>query len=291
VPDGFTANAVRYPVSALFWMPWLLFGLRSGQVRRLCVVALVPAAFNTIGQVFWSISPYYLDASLAAFLFQLSSVWSIIVAFVVFPDERRLAHSPRFWLGVTLAIGGFVLLSLPSLLNHQGGTPLGILFIFLCGVAMAFYGVSVRYVLRDMHPLTLFSLVATYTAVALLILAPLGEPGSLLRLQVGPAIWLIVSALIGIAFAHGLFYVSVQRLGVAVSYIALMTTPLLTLVGSFLVLGERFSVLQWAGGALLLAGSTAAVHAQVGLRARARTEPAGHTSKAESGGIDMPEPG
>ncbi len=278
-------------MSALFWLPWLLFGLRSGQARRLCVVALVPAAFNTVGQVFWSISPYYLDATLAAFLFQLSSVWSIIVAFVIFPDERQLAHSSRFWLGVALAIGGFVLLSLPSLLTHKGGTPLGILFIFLCGVSMAFYGVSVRYVLRDMHPLTLFSLVAIYTAVALLILAPLGEPSSLLYLQVGPAIWLIVSALIGIAFAHGLFYVSVQRLGVAVSYIALMTTPLLTLIGSFIVLGERFSAIQWAGGALLLAGSTAAVHAQVGIREGARVEATSRPAQAQSGGIDMPEPG
>ena len=121
-------------------------------------------------------------------------------------------------------------------------------------------------------------------------MAPAGDPRSILRLTPGPALLLVVSALVGIAFAHGLFFISVQRLGVAVSYLMLMTTPLLSFAGSFIVLGERFTPLQWVGGALLLAGSSTAVHAHVRLREPARPETVGPPPDRH-GGIDMPEPG
>ncbi len=285
VPDGFTANFVRYPIAALFWLPWLVIGLRNDQVRRLWKVALIPAACNIVGQTFWSISPYHLDAAMAAFLFQLCSVVSILVAFVVFPDERRLARKPQFWAGTVLAVVGFIVLSIPSLLTGKGGTPLGVLFITLCALSMAFYGVSVRYVLRDGHPLILFGLVAWYTSFALVAMAPAGDPGSVLRLAPGPAILLIVSALVGIAFAHALFYIAVQRIGVAVSYLVLMTTPLISLAVSSVTLGEHFTPLQWTGGLLLLAGSAIAIRVHIRLREPAIPPP------PSQGGIDMPEPG
>ena len=269
LPDGFTANAIRYPIAALFWLPWLLMGLRNGQVRALWLVALVPTAFNVVGQTLWAIAPYHLDAGLMAFLYQLCSVWSILAAFVVFPDERRLARDRLFWIGTAAAVAGFVLLSLPSLLAGAGGSTLGILIIFLCGLCMAFYGVSVRYVLRDKHPLVLFSLVATYTSVGVLLAAPLGQPSALLRLSPAIMALVVASSLIGIAFAHGLFYIAVQRLGVAISYLVLMTTPLLSYTCSWFWLGERLTALQWLGSVILLAGSASAVHAHNRLRTAA----------------------
>lgn len=291
IPDGLTANAIRYPIAALFWLPWLIWGLSNGQVRALWLVAFAPAAINMVGQTFWAISPYYLDASLAAFLFQLCSVWSIIVAFVVFADERPLARNRRFWMGAAMAILGFVLLSLPSLLTGTGGTPFGVLTIFLCGVFMAFYGVAVRYVLRDKHPLVLFSLVAIYTSIGSLCMAPLGEPAALLRLSPGILVLVIVSALVGIAFAHGLFYIAVQRLGVAVSYLVLMTTPLISLTASAATLGERLTPMQWLGSAALLAGSALAVHAHNRMRAEAGAAPPVSPTAPPPGEANPPEPG
>jgi len=290
VPDGFTANAIRYPIAALFWLPWLVWGLGNGQVKALWRVALIPSAVNIAGQTFWAISPYYLDASLAAFLFQISSVFSILAAFVVFSDERPLARDGQFWVGTVLAVCGFVLLSVPSLSSSTGGTPVGILVISQCGLFMAFYGVSVRYVLGNRHPLVLFSLVAAYTSIGCLVMAPLGQPAALLRLS-GPILGLvIVSALVGIAFAHGFFYITVQRLGVALSYLVLMTTPLISFAVSAVTLGERFSTVQWLGGITLLVGSTSAVHAHNRLRARVRPAEVGPSPERLPGEVP-PEPG
>jgi drug/metabolite transporter (DMT)-like permease len=223
-----------------------------------------------------------------AFLYQLCSVWSILAAFVVFPDERRLARDRLFWTGTAAAVAGFVLLSAPSLLAGTGGSALGILIISLCGVCMGFYGVSVRYVLRDKHPLVLFSLVATYTSVGVLLAAPIGQPSALLRLHPPIMALVIASSLIGIAFAHGLFYIAVQRLGVAVSYLVLMSTPLLSYTCSWLWLGERLTALQWVGSVILLAGSATAVHAHNRLRSAVPPPTIAATAPAEA---NPPEPG
>jgi len=70
---------------------------------------------------------------------------------------------------------------------------------------------------------------------------------------------LIGSAFVGIAAAHGMYYVAIQRLGVAVSALALMLTPFVSLLGSWFYLGEKFSALQWIGGLTLIAGAALAI--------------------------------
>jgi len=270
VPDGFTTNAVRYPVAALIYLPWLVIGIRRGQLRGLWLPALIPTAFNLICQVLWAWAPYHLDAGLMAFLLRLCVVWSLLGAFIVFRDERPLAHSPRFWLGAGLALAGFVVMSWHGITRGPGASMTGILIIFFCGVGLGLYGVCVRYVMHTLHPLVVFSLVSGYTSIGLIALAPLGEPTSVLRLPPLPLSVLIVSSLIGIAAAHGLYYIALQRIGVAICSLMLMATPLVSALGARLLLGENLTGIQWAGGAVLLVGSTLTINAQSHL---ARTHP------------------
>ncbi len=266
VPDGFTANMVRYPIAALFYVPLLILGIRSGQLRGLWIPALLPAAVNAAGQALWAAAPYHLDASIMAFLLRLCVVWSILGAFLVFKDERKLARSRWFWSGAFLAIIGFVVMSWHGLAGGGNATGVGIVIIFLCGVCLGLYGVCVRYVMHQIHPLVVFSIVSVYTSVGLVAMAPLGQPSAVLTLPSTAVIILIVSALVGIAMAHGFFYVAVQRLGVAICYLMLMTTPFVSYLGAYLFLGENFTRIQWIGGSVLVLGAALAVRAQTHLR-------------------------
>jgi len=262
VPDGFTANAVRYPIAALLYLPWLVFGIRRGQLRGLWLTAAIPTALNLACQTLWAWAPYHLDAGLLAFLLRLCVVWSLLGAFIVFRDERPLARSPRFWIGAGLALMGFVVMSWHGITRGPGASMTGILIIFFCGICLGLYGVSVRYVMHKLHPLVVFSLVSGYTSIGLIAMAPLGEPASVLRLPSLPLTVLIASSFIGIAAAHGLYYIAVQRIGVAICSLMLMATPLVSSLGAYLLLGENFTLTQWAGGAVLLVGSTLAIKAQ-----------------------------
>lgn len=274
VPDGFTANAVRYPVSAIIYLPWLVWGIRRGQLKGLWLTALIPTAANVCLQTLWAWSPYFLDAGLLAFLLRLCVVWTIIGAFILFKDERPLARSPRFWIGATLAMGGFVAMSGGALWATSGASLAGIAIIFFCGVFWACYTLSVRAVMHDLHPLVVFSVISAYTSIGVLVMAPLGEPASITRIPPIPFAILVLSSVLGIATAHGLYYIAVQRIGAAIGSLMLMVAPLITLFGSYLIFGEAFTPLQWVGGIVLLAGTALAIHAQTLLKTPDKDEAA-----------------
>lgn len=268
VPDGFTANFVRYPIACLFYLPLLAEGLLRRRGGRFWRAALLPASINLIGQTLWGIAPYHnLTAGVIAFLLRLSVIWGILAAFWLFPDERYLARSRIFWVGTALALVGFVLMSWAHMLNVRDAGLDGLIILFFCSLCYGLYGVTVRYVMADLNPLFVFAVVGTYTSIGLIALAPLGKPQSLLNLTHGPWIVMIVSAMVGIAFAHGMYYTAVQRVGSAVASLMLSVTPFVSICGSWLFLGEQFTPAQWIGGIILVLGATIAMRAYSGRQA------------------------
>ena len=262
VPDGFTSNLIRYPIGTLVYLPLLIHAIRRGRLGAFWLAALIPTAVNIAGQTLWAWSFFHLEAGMIAFLIRLCVVWSILGAFWLFRDERQLARSPRFWIGTILALAGFVIMSVKGVSATAGVSVVGIVMMFFCSIFWGMYGVGVRYVMRDIHPLVVFSIVGSYTSIGLIVMAPLGEPASVLQLKPTTLTLLVVSALIGISAAHGLFYAAVQRIGVAISSLTLAATPFVSIIVSHLALGERFSPGQWIGGLILIAGSTLALWSQ-----------------------------
>ena len=262
IPDGYTTNLLRYPLAAVVYLPWLIVGFRRGQLRGLWPVVLIPTAINLVGQTLWATAPYYVTPGMQAFLLRLATLWGILGAFWLFPDERQLAHSVRFWVGGALALAGFTVMSAIGLKGEGDISTTGIVIMFFCIVAYGLYGVTVRHAMGKRHPLVVFSVISVLTSIGLIAMAPLGEPSSLLDLPPLPWAILVLSALMGVAIAHGLYYIAVQRIGVAITSFTLAATPFVSIIGSSLVFGERFSAGQWVGGMVLLAGSTLALWSQ-----------------------------
>jgi drug/metabolite transporter (DMT)-like permease len=260
VPDGFTTNLIRYPVATIVYLPFVIAYARRRSMGNFWRMALIPAIVNILGQTLFAIAPYYLEAGKMAFLFRLSTVFSILGAFWLFPDERKLARNPRFWLGAGLAVIGFLMM---SFLNHGVGiTRMGIIIALACSFFWGMYDISVRYTMKDLHPLIVFGVIGNYTSIGMILLSPLGEPKSLLHLSPGIFWYLVLSAYIGIGLAHGMYYYAIQRLGVAVSSLTMMLTPFISILGSSIFLGERFSGLQWVGGVVLILGASVALWAR-----------------------------
>lgn len=262
VPDGFTSNLVRYPAGTILYLPLLIHAACRGGLGRFWLAALIPTAVNIAGQTLWAWAFFHLDAGVIAFLIRLCVVFSILAAFLLFPDERSLARSPLFWAGAAMSFSGFIIMSTPGLLSASGATLVGIVIMFGCSVLWGMYGVSIRYVMGNVNPLVVFAIVGNYTSAGLILMAPLGEPASVLRLSPVSVFLLVASALTGITAAHGLYYIAVRRIGVAISDLTLTATPFVSLIASALLLGERFGPVQWAGGLILVAGSGLALRSQ-----------------------------
>lgn len=266
VPDGWTSNAVRYPVSAILYIPWLIQAARDRRLRRLWWLAILPTIPNIAGQTCWAWAPYYIDAGLTLFIIRLSVVWAILLAILVFPDERPLLRSGRFWAGMILNIGGFLAILLESDALHSRATTIGVLISLACSVMWGFYVVGVRSTISGINPLSAFAVVSLYSSVAFLAMAPLGKPACLLQMSLGDGTILLLSAVAGIAVAHGLYYIAVQRLGAMIPSTINTMTPFLTAAVSTILFQEVFTAKQWAGGVVAAVGSGLVILSQQNLR-------------------------
>ena len=212
--DAWTANGFRYPLAALLYWPILFVGWRTGnlnpQTFRRCIV---PSFFAFGGQVLWALAPYYLPASAIGFFMRFSLVFALVGAMALFPDERRLLSLPAFYGGLILLAGGFIFMSLSKVQLDAEVTTAGIGIILLCGVFFGFYGVSVRFFLRGVHPLIGFGIVSHYVSVGTLVaMFAFGNYSQLLDVSTTDWGIIVASSVLGIALGHYFLYSAVSRL-------------------------------------------------------------------------------
>jgi drug/metabolite transporter (DMT)-like permease len=264
--DAWTSNGWRYGVSALIWAPYLLFAMQRGRApSRIWLAAIVPSLFNAAGQVFFTWAHYKIDPGLLTFGLRSQMVFVAAGAYLLFPQERGVISSARYLLGlVALAIG-------TSLAVLAGENPLeeahlaGVLMSVGAGALFAGYGLTVRKFMNGVHSVTAFAVISQYTAGAMLVLMfALGARSGATALDLPrfEFFLLILSAIIGIALGHVLYYISINRLGVAISSGVLQLHPFVVAVASMLIFGEVLVGWQWFGGCVALTGAIAMLSAQ-----------------------------
>ena len=281
--DPFTANGWRYGISALFWLPYLAWLAHKGQLpRALLAAAAVPVLFNICGQTAFAWGPWLLEPGFFSFVFRVQIVFVTLGAYLLFPAERAVLRSPSYWLGVSLVVGGSV-----GLLLFRAATPsgapaidsgtywLGVGVALASGVLFAGYGLSVRYFVNKYSPVASFGVICQFTAVGTVVLMLVfGDRSGLCATDMSARQWamLALSAFIGIAISHVMYYASLKRLGVSVSSGIIQMQPIITAIGSTFIFGERLSPLQWASGLIGVSGAVLMLAAGA----------AAHTKKADT---------
>lgn len=262
IPDGFTTNAVRYPAAAILYLPLVIVALRDPAQRRLVPLTLLPTIPNLAGQTCWAWAPYYIDPGLMTFGARTSVIWAIVLAVLFFPIERSLLRSPRFWAGILLSFGGFLGVALFEQTVRTRTTQFGLLLAGVSGFFGGLYVVGIRAAVGPMKPFTTFAFVSAFTAVGCLAMAPLGEPSSLLHAGAASFGLLLLSSFLGIAFAHGLYYFAVQRLGATICAATATLSPFITAAASRVIFQERLDPVQWLGGIVLVCGTALVIWSQ-----------------------------
>lgn len=262
--DGWTANGSRYGIAAFFWIVPLAIFIKRGIVpRRLYYSAIVPSLINIIAQTFWSFTVYYMEPGMVMFLSRLSLVFTILASFTLFPDELALIRSQYFWYGLLLLVIGFVGMNENIGLFQSRASWIGLLIVLGNSFFLGMYGVSVRYTMRGIPPWISFSIICMYTAAGLFVLMALfGTMRDLTVMQPHRIGILILSSIMGIAFAHVTYYYAIEHLGASISAGCQLSLPFLTIIGSNYLFGETFTVRQWMFGLALLGGAALLLMAQ-----------------------------
>jgi drug/metabolite transporter (DMT)-like permease len=273
-------------------------------------LALVPAVVNSAGQVCFTWAHYKIDPGLLTFGLRFHIVFATIGAALLFPAERRIIRSPGFLAGIALVMGGTfgTILLDPDFGEATNG--LGVALAILAGAFFAAYALSVRWFMHGLGSMLSFAVISQYTAgVMVVLMLGLGDDAGATALSIGRAQFalLLLSAVIGIALGHVFYYISIARLGVAVSAGVLQLQPFAVAIGSALLFAEALTPAQWICGSVAVTGAGIVLVVQHRLgraraEGRARPEiaefedlPVDHVAAAaageggESGGVGAPE--
>jgi len=262
--DAWTSNGWRYGFSALLWLPVLLLvAYRRKLPTGLMSAAVVPAIVNSMGQVCFTWAHYKIDPGLLTFGLRSQILFAALGAFLLFPAERPIIRAPGYLIGmvlVTVGTAGAVLLGEEQV---DFGHTFGVILAIASGFFFAGYGLAVRKYMHGRNSVLAFAAISQYTAIVMVSLMFIfGERfgAGALAMAGTQIMWLLISAVIGIALGHVLYYLSIARLGVAVSAGVLQLQPFGVAIGSYILFREILTVGQWisgfvaVGGAILMLG-------------------------------------
>lgn len=303
--DAWTSNGWRYGFSAMVWLPVLLVaGMRQRLPKSLWVAAIVPSIVNAAGQVCFTYAHYRIDPGLLTFGLRSQLLFVAIGAWILFPKERAIIGTGGYLGGAALLIigmAGVIALDVPEnagasaameqMTGAAWGTRMahvqGVGLALLSGLLFACYGLAVRKYMDGIHPVLAFAAICQYTAGAMVVLMLIfGRSSGLtvLEMTADQLLLLLLSAFIGIAIGHVFYYISIARLGVAVTAGVLQLQPFLVAVGSIPLFSERLSLGQWVGGCIAVSGAMLMLRVQWKLsRAKRVSEKPLAIAEGESG--------
>jgi len=199
-------------------------------------------------------------------------IWIAVFSLILFPEERPLLKSKRFWAGAALSTAGVlgVIIFREEGFNSKT-TMLGIIITLSAAMMWGVYTVSVKIAFKNIDSRYGFSVISIYTVAGLFVLALVfSDIKDCAALGLKPWVYIIVSSLLSIALSHVLYYFAIKRIGAIVPSLSLLIIPFIVFLLSSRIFGESLTIFQWVFGIVLLAGSTFAIRSQKHLTPRAR---------------------
>jgi drug/metabolite transporter (DMT)-like permease len=217
--------------------------------RRCLSISLVAGSSNGVGMLFYIWGVARLESSVAAMLISVSPL--VVLSYLALRGERvTYRHAIR----LALALGGVYLLIGPSGTVDLIGVAWIVASMLLFGLQMALLQ---WYLMEyDAKQVTFYVLVAMTAAVVVLWATegatwpPLSTYG-----------WVagLVLAVFSTYISRLLLFTAVSRIGGGQMAMLSPVETLLAVLWSALFLGERFTWIQWAGGALILISAVLAL--------------------------------
>ncbi len=210
--------------------------------RRLGLIALLSGVINGIGFLTFFAALSRLDASIASMIFSLSPL--VVLGLLALRGERM---TRRHLVRLALGVGGVYLLIGP------GGDVdmVGVALVMVTVITVSLHLVMVQWYLPGVpaRTVTLYVNVGV-TAVCVIAWQWAGRPWQ----DPGPTGWaaILALAIISTFLARLLLFIGVRRLGSGQIALLAPLETLLTVIWSFLFLGERLTAVQWLGGLLIL---------------------------------------
>jgi len=234
----------------------LIVRVRTGSLAPLRGRGIAGPATLFLYAVPFSFAYLRLGAAVGA-LVLFGSVQVTMVGYGMMRGERPAALA---WLGLTLAMGGFAMLTIPSVSRPD---PLGVALMAIAGVAWGAYSITGR---TASDPIASNARNFLWSMAPALVVA-LARPASIAATPRGVALALVVGGITS-GLGYAIWYRALPRLSVMQAAVAQLSVPVLAALGAAGLLGEHLSGAFLSSGAAVLGG--------VALVLVARTPHGGH---------------
>ncbi len=257
--DPWTSNGWRYGFAALLWSPVLIVAItRKTLPKGLFRKALVPGLINAAGQIVFVLAFYHTTAPMVAVGLRSQIIVVSLGAAMFFAAERRVVAQPMYIVAIVMIVGGLV----GSVLLGGGAAMAeldGFLLAIAAGCGYGFYALAVRHFMHGVNPLLAFAAISQYTAAIMVTLMLFrGEDFGIHALDLDTPTFalFLLSAVIGIAIGHVVYYIAMNRLGVAVASGVVQTQPVWVALLSWIFLEQvGLTSEQWIGGSIAIVGA------------------------------------
>ncbi|MBP6819008.1 DMT family transporter [Ferrovibrio sp. MS7] len=238
-------TGLRFLGLGLLLLPWLK--LHKGQMSLVLQIALFMGTLH-FALMFNAIKMAH-DVSVIAVIVQLGGPVSALLAWLMLGETVRW----RRGLGIALAFIGSVVMSFdPAILTYG----MALLICLLAMVSMSYGQVLVRRI-QHVDPLAMQAWIGVASAPGLLLLSYFFEQGQWQATQAaGWGEWsLLAYSIIGVSlFGHGGVYYLLRLYPVALVNPGVTMAPVMGILFSVIILGERLSERALIGAAITLLG-------------------------------------
>ena len=212
-------------------------------------IAVVALLLNTVPGFLFAVGQQYVSSAIAGILNATTPMMTLLIISLAFREQKPTLNQN---LGIVLGFAGVALVGL------GGGeisftSPWGVALLLLATLC---YGIAMPYAKRFVSPLPYSPYVlaaAQVSASALLAALPALLVGVTHAPVSASALWGILAlGILGTGFAYVWNYRNIELAGSVIASSVTYVTPVVAVVLGFLVLGERLTLLQAAGGVLVL---------------------------------------
>jgi drug/metabolite transporter (DMT)-like permease len=177
-------------------------------------------------------------------------VWASLMAWLILGERLNL----RAGIGLALCVGGLAALIVPAMGEHA--TTTGLLLALGCALSWAAGTVYMKWakIPGDLLTVTAWQIAigAVVFAVGLLMFQDMSMPASV-SLQAALAV--LYTGVIGAGLCYVLWFAIIERLPIATAALGSLATPVVGISSSMLMLGERPTLADTIGFALILAAA------------------------------------
>jgi drug/metabolite transporter (DMT)-like permease len=224
----------------------------KGWVHIFIAALLNVASFS----VFSTFAQLNAATSRVAILAYTMPIWAVILSWI-FLRERPTGMQP---IAIALCAGGLAILIYPL---TAAGIPLGIVLALATGVSWAAGTVYLKWARVEADPMAIALwqvVISLFVISACMVLFEGG--GDFHTAHADGLVATVLSGLLGTGTAYGLWFTIIRRLPAMTASLGVLGSPVIGVIASVLILGERPTGADIVGFTLILAASACALSPQ-----------------------------